>query len=113
MVVSFEASDYALVFGLNMCSEVRLEVLDSNILKVVRNDMAGEVVLEKKNFALHFLKLSVPLLQPVLIEVSRHPCLRIGSVIKPQLGTSFLLESSWLCGFSNYKRWMLLRPISI
>jgi len=81
MVVSFEASDYTLVFGLNMCGEVWLEVFNSDVLKVIRNDMAGEVVLKKKNFVLLFLKISIPLLDPVLIEVSSHPCLCIVSVI--------------------------------
>ena len=111
--MSFEASDYALVFGLNMCGEVWLEVFNSNVLKVVGNNMAREVVLEKKNFALCFLKFSIPLLNPVLVEVSSHPCLRIVSVIKPKLGTHLLVESARLCSFADHKRWTLLRPISI
>ena len=45
MVVGFEAANYALVFGLYMCSEIWLEVLHSDILKVVRNNVARKIIL--------------------------------------------------------------------
>jgi hypothetical protein len=39
-VMSFEASDYALVVRLNMCGEVWLKIHNSNVLKVIGNNMA-------------------------------------------------------------------------
>ena len=51
VVVGFEAANYALVFGLYVCSEIWLEVLHSDILKVVRNNVARKIILQKKNLA--------------------------------------------------------------
>ena len=111
--MSFEASDYALVVGLNMCSEIGLEILDTDILKAIRNDMTREVVLKEEDFTSLFSKFSIPLQQPVLIEVSGHPCLCIVLVIKSKLGTCLLVKSSWACSLANDKWWKLLRPIGI
>ena len=86
-VVSFEATDYALIFGLDMCGEIWFKILNSNVLKVIRNDMARKVVLKKEDLSSLSLKISIPFLDPVLIQVSGHPCLCIVSVKKTQLLT--------------------------
>ena len=111
--MSFEAADYSLVFGLDMCSEIWLKVLDLDVLKVVRKDMSWKVVLKQKNSVSFCLKFMIPLLNPLLIKVSCHPCLCIVLVIKPKLFTHLLFESPWSCCFSNNKGLQLLRPVSI
>jgi hypothetical protein len=112
-VMSFEALDYALVVGLNMCSEIWHKVLNSNILKAVGNNVARKVVLKKKDFASLCLQFLIPLLNPILIEKGHHPCLWIAFVIKPKLSISLLVECLWMCCFSDNKRWKLLEPTRI
>jgi hypothetical protein len=46
-VMTFEASDYALVKWLNMGGKIWLEVFNSDILEIRGNNMAREIVLEK------------------------------------------------------------------
>lgn len=68
-IVSFEASDYTLIFGLDMCREVGFEVFDTDVLKVVRNNVAREVVLKKKDLSSPPMKISIPFTDPLLIEL--------------------------------------------
>ena len=111
--MSFEATDYPLVFGLDVCSDIWLKILDLDVLKVAWGDMSRKVVLKQKNAASFCLKFTVPLLNPLLIKVSCHPCLCIVSVMKPKLFTHLLVESLWLYCFSDDKGLQLLGPISI
>jgi len=111
--VGFEATNYALVFGLDMRGEVGLKVLDPDILKVVGNDMAREIILKEKNLPSLCLKFSVLLLNPILIEVSGHPCFCVVSIIKPKLSTCLLVESPWPCSFANNERCKFLRTVGI
>ena len=48
VVVSFKASDDALIHWLDMSSEVWCEVLDAYILKTTRNNMTCEIILQEK-----------------------------------------------------------------
>ena len=48
-VMTLEASDYALVKWLNMCSKIWLKVFNPDILEIRRNNMTREIVLEKQN----------------------------------------------------------------
>ena len=112
-VVGFEASDDALVFWLDMCSKVWLEVFNLNVLEAIGNNMARKVILKEQYLPFFFLELVIPLLNPVLIDLGSHPSLHIISVVKPQLSTSLPLESSWPCCFPNDKRWEFLRSIGI
>jgi hypothetical protein len=66
-VVSFEAADDPLIFGLDMRGEVWLKILNANVLKVFGNNMARKVVLKKENFLSPHSKVSIPFLNPVLI----------------------------------------------
>lgn len=66
-VVGFEASDDALVFWLDMCGEVRLEVFDADVLKVRRYNVTREIILKEKDFSSLCLKFLIPLLNPILI----------------------------------------------
>jgi hypothetical protein len=66
-VMGFEATDDALIFGLDMRGKVWFKILDPNVLKVVRDNMAREVVLKKKDLSSLFLKVSIPFLNPFLI----------------------------------------------
>jgi hypothetical protein len=111
--MGFEASDDTLVLWLDMHSGVWLEVFNSDVLKVGRNNMARKVILKEEYFLIIFLKFVIPLLNPVLVELSSHPSLHVISVVKPQLHTSLLVESSWLHCFPNDKSWEFLRPIGI
>lgn len=113
MVMGFEASDDALVLWLDMRGEVWLEVFNSDVLKVGRNNMARKVILKEEYFLILFSKFAIPLLNPVLIELSSHPSLRVISVVKPQLRTSLLVESSWPRCFPNDKSREFLRPIGV
>jgi hypothetical protein len=113
MVVGFEAVNYALVFGLYVCSEIWLEALHSDILKVVRNNVARKIILQKKNLVSLFLKFAILLLDPLLIEVSGHPRFCIVLIIKPKLSTCLLVEHSWPCCFANNESWKFLGPIGI
>ena len=72
-VMSLKAPDDALVIRLDMGSEIWLEVLNSNALKIWRDDMAREVVLQEKYLSVCFLQFPVPLLKPVLIQLRSHP----------------------------------------
>ena len=112
-VVSLEAADDALVFWLDMRSKVRLKVFDMDVSKVGRNDMTRKVILQEKYFSVLFLEFSIPLLNPILIEMGGHPRLCIISLIEPQLHTHFFLECSRPRHFPNDKRGKLLRPTGI
>ena len=46
-IVTFEATDDTLVIGLDMCSEIRCKVLHMNVSEIIRDNMSGEIVLEK------------------------------------------------------------------
>jgi len=46
-IVTFEATDDTLVIGLDMCSEIRCKVLHTNVSEIIRDNMSGEIVLEK------------------------------------------------------------------
>jgi hypothetical protein len=113
MIVGFEASDDALVFWLDVHGEVWLEVFNLDVLKVSRNDMAGEVILKEKYFSLLFSKFVIPPLDPLLVELGSHPSLCIISVVEPQLGTGLLVESPWPCCFPNDESWEFLGPIGV
>ena len=113
VVVGFEAVNYALIFGLYVCGEIWLKVFNSDVLKVIRDNMTREVILKKKNLAFFFLKFMIPLLDPLLIQVSSHPCFCIVLIIKPKLCTCLLVECLWPFCFSNNERWKFLGPISI
>jgi hypothetical protein len=75
--------------------------------------MARKVILKEKYLSFLFSELVIPLLNPVLIDLGSHPSLHIISVVKSQLSTSLLLESSWPRCFPNDKRREFLGPISI
>ena len=113
LVVSLEASDDTLILWLDMCSKVWLEVFDSNFLKIGRNNVTRKVVLQEEYFLVLCLEFSIPLLNPILIEISGHPGLRITSVIKPQLCTQLLFECSRVRCFPDDEQREFLRPISI
>ena len=51
MVMGFETSDDALIIWLHMCCKVRLEILDVDALKSIRDNVTQEVVLEEKDFS--------------------------------------------------------------
>jgi hypothetical protein len=112
-VVGFEASDNALVLQLDMCSKVWFEVFNSDVLNVGRDNVAGKVILKQKYFSILGRKFTIPLLNPVLVELSSHPSLRIMLVIKSQLGTCLLVECSWSCCFSDDECGEFLRSIGI
>ena len=82
LVMSFKASNYALVIRLNMCCKICLKVFDSDVLEIGGNNMTREIVLEKQNFPFLHLKFPIPLLNPVLIQLSSHPHICIALVIK-------------------------------
>jgi hypothetical protein len=82
-----DARDDALVIWLDMGSKIWLEVLNSNALKIWRDNMAREVVLQEKYFPVCFLQFLVPLLDPILIQLRGHPHLCIVPVIKSQLAS--------------------------
>ena len=112
-VVGFEASDDVLVFWLDMCSKVWLKVFDSNVLEAMGNNMARKIILKEQYLSFLFLELMILLLNPVLIDLGSHPSLGIISVVKLQLNTSLVLESSWPRCFPNDKRWEFLRSVGI
>src|SRR5882724_7824676 len=67
-IMSLEASDDALVHGLDMCSEIWLEVLNTNTLKTVWGDVTRKFVLQEKDLAIFRTKFLIPLLNPLLIQ---------------------------------------------
>ena len=54
--MGFKASDYTLIFWLNMRGEVWFKVFYLNILKVIWNDVSRKIVLKEKNFPVLLLK---------------------------------------------------------
>ena len=68
VIMSLEASDDALIHGLNMCSEIWLEVLNTNILKTIWDDMTRKIVLQEKDLVSFHTKFPIPLLNPLLIH---------------------------------------------
>jgi hypothetical protein len=80
-VVGFETLDDALIVGLDMCCEVWLKVFNSNTSETIRNDMPGEVVSKEKYLSVPCMDVPIPLKNPILIELSSHPCLCVISVI--------------------------------
>jgi hypothetical protein len=113
MVVGLETSDNALIIGLDMCCEVWLEVVNSNTSETIRNDMPREVVLKEKYLLVPCMDVPILLKNPILIELSSHPCLCIISVIQSQLSTHLFLECSRTCCFPDDKRLEHIRTISI
>ena len=111
--MSFETADYPLVFRLDVCSEIWLEILNLDVLKVVGRNMSRKVVLKQENSASFRLKVTIPSLDPVLIKVSRHPGLCVVPVIKPELFTRLLFESSWACCFSDNKGRAAHRTVTV
>ena len=85
--MSLEALDDTLILWLDMHTKVWLEVFNLNVLKIGRNNVAGKFVLQEEYFSVLCLEFSIPLLNPILIEMSGHPGLCITSVIEPQLHT--------------------------
>ena len=77
LVVSLKASDDALVFWLDMCGEIQIKFFDMDVLKVGRNNMTRKVILQEMYFSILFLEFSIPLLNPILIEMGGHPGLCI------------------------------------
>lgn len=84
-VVSLEAPDYALILWLNMSSEVGLKVLNADVLEVRWDNVAGEVILKEQDLSPNCMELTVSLLNPLLIELCRHPCLCVVAVIESKL----------------------------
>ena len=113
MVVGFKASDNTLILWLDMRSEVRLEVFDSDALEIGRDNVAGKVILKKKYVSSFRLKFAIPFLNPILIEMRSHPSLRIVSIIKPKLCTRLFVKRSRPCCFPYDKRSELLRSVGI
>ena len=103
-IMGFKASYYPLIIWLNMGCEIGPEVLDADVLKAIGNDMSREIVLKEDDLASIGLKLLVPLLDPVLIELRGHPRLRIVSIVEPELGTCLLVECSWTRSLTNDQR---------
>ena len=102
--MGFKASYYPLIIWLNMGCEIGLEVLDVDVLKAIGNNMSQEIVLKEDDLASIGLKLLVPLLDPVLIELHGHPHLCIVLIVEPELGTCLLVECSWMCSLTNDQR---------
>ena len=110
--MGFEATNDSLIFRLDVRGETWFKNFNRDVLKVVRDNVARKVVLKKENLSPQ-PKISVPFLDPFLIEVRCHPSFCVVSVMKPQLLTHFFVKSPWPCWFSDYKRWKLLGSICI
>jgi hypothetical protein len=59
------------------------------------------------------LQLFIPVVKPLLVKLSCHPCHHIVTVIKPQLSTGLLLECSGLGCLPDNKWREFFAPISI
>lgn len=112
-IVGLEALDDALVLWLDMHGKIWLEVFNLIVLKIGRNNVAGKVVLKEKYLLILGTKLTIPQLNPVLVELSSHPSLCIMLVVESQLGTSLFVEHAWSCCFPNDEGWEFLRTIHI
>ena len=51
MAVGFEASDDALIIWLYMRCKVGCKTLDADALKSIRDNVAGEIILEEKDLS--------------------------------------------------------------
>lgn len=81
-IVSLEALDDALVIWLDVGSEIRCKILDSNAFKIWRDNMAREVVLQEKYLPVCLQQFLIPFLKPVLIQLRGHPGFCVVMVIK-------------------------------
>lgn len=66
--MGLEAAYDALVQRLDVSSKIGCKILDMDILKTIRNNMSGEVILEQKYFSICGAKRLIPFLNPFLIQ---------------------------------------------
>ncbi|KAF9010726.1 hypothetical protein BDQ17DRAFT_1346802 [Cyathus striatus] len=112
-IKSFKTPNDTSLIRLELSSIIQHESLHFDVRKVVRGYMHAKIILEQENVTAFLLQFLVPVREPFLIELDRHPSQCVAAIVNAKFCRSLAKECARACYFTDDERRKFLATIGI